>query len=199
MAWVRARQLQLLLAQIDRLPEADRRAVYERIQPLDIAHIQRSGALDWVAMRLSVELARAVIEILGRERARAFFRAQFAVTLQNAVLGSLVAAVSRYIISADPRPALRWLPRGHDLLFQGVGRIEMTFLPDKCEATLTLVDLPPELAADRMWLDRYAWSVEAIRGLSGMTLDCEVTRAEPEARLAAFRLTWPEPPRSQTR
>src|SRR5262245_50614563 len=126
MAWVRARQLQLLLAQIDRLPDADRRAICGRMQPLDISRIQRAGPLDWLSMRLSVELARGVIQILGREPARRFFRAQFAVTLDNVVLGSLVAAVTRYI-SSDPRPALRWLPRGHELLFRGVGRGVMTF------------------------------------------------------------------------
>ena len=32
MGWIRARQMQLLLSHIDRLPEPDRRAVHERIR-----------------------------------------------------------------------------------------------------------------------------------------------------------------------
>ena len=192
MAWIRARQLQLLLTHIDRLPEADRRSVLARISSGDIAEIQSAAALDWIPMRLSTDLARAVTEALGRDRTRAFFREQFAVTLSNAVLGSLVAAVSRHL-SSDPRPALRWLPRGHDLLFRGVGRMVLTASADEPQAILSLVDLPPELAADRVWLDRYAWSVASLQTLFHATLDCEVLDARPEERFARFRVWWTEP------
>lgn len=192
MAWIRARQLQLLLTHIDRLPELDRRAVLAGVSTGDIAEIQSAAPLDWIPMRLSTDLARAVTEALGRDRTRAFFREQFAVTLSNAVLGSLVGAVSRHL-SSDPRPGLRWLPRGHDLLFRGVGRMVLTVSDDEPQAILSLVDLPPELAADRVWLDRYAWSVASLQTLFHATLDCEVLDSRPEERFARFRVWWLEP------
>lgn len=196
MAWIRARQLQLLLTHIDRLPEADRKAVRARIHPGDVVEIQSAGPLDWIPMRLSTDLARAVTEVLGRERTRAFFREQFAVTLSNAVLGSLVGAISRHL-SSDPRAGIRWLPRGHDLLFRGVGRMVITMSDDEPEAILSLVDLPPELAGDRVWLDRYAWSLASLQTLFHATLDCEAIDSRPEERFARFRMWWTEsrPPR----
>lgn len=192
MAWVRARQLQLLLTHIERLPEADRRAVSERIPASDVVQIHEAAALDWIPMKLSVDLAHAVTSALGRERARHFFRDQFAVTLNNAVLGSLVAAVARHI-SLDPRPGLRFMPRGHDLLFKGVGRLVVSLSSDRPEAILSLVDLPPDLAADRVWLDRYAWSAASMQMLWRATTDCELIEASPEERVARFRLWWSDP------
>lgn len=192
MAWIRARQLQLLLTHIDRLPPADRAAVLARVAPGDVAEIQSAAALDWIPMRLSTELARAVTEALGRDRTRDFFREQFAVTLSNAVLGSLVGAVSRHL-SSDPRAGLRWMPRGHELLFRGVGRMVVSFSDTGPEAILSLVDLPPELAGDRVWLDRYAWSVASLQTLFQPTLDCEVLDFSSEGRFARFRVHWVEP------
>lgn len=199
MAWVRARQLQLLLTQIDRLPADDRRAVCSRIVPGDVIEVQSAAALDWIPMKVSVDLARAVTEGLGRDRARVFFRDQFAVTLSNAVLGSLVAAVSRHI-SHDPRPGLRWMSRGHDLMFRGVGRLVVSVSPAEPEAILSLVDLPAELAADSMWLDRYAWSAASMQVLWRARTECEVIGASPEERFARFRMWWSEslrPPRER--
>jgi hypothetical protein len=194
MAWVRARQLQLLLTQIDRLPDADRTAICARIHPGDAIEIQSAAALDWIPMKLSADLARAVTLTLGRDRARTFFKDQFAVTLSNAVLGSLVAAVSRHL-SSDPRPGLRWMPRGHDLLFRGVGRLVVTVSPDRPEAILSLVDLPPELAADPIWLDRYAWSAASMQLMWRTPIDCELVDSSPDQRFARFRMWWTEPPR----
>lgn len=198
MAWVRARQLQLLLTQIDRLPDSERRAICERIAAADVVQIQKAAGLDWIPMKLGIDLAHAVTEGMGRERARHFFRDQFAVTLNNAVLGSLVAAVTRHI-SADPRPGLRWLPRGHDLLFKGVGRLVVEVTPDKPEAVLSLVDLPPDIAADRVWLDRYAWSAASIQVLWRAPTECEVLTSEPENRRAQFRMWWVDPRSSRAR
>lgn len=189
MAWIRARQLQLLLTQIDRLPELERRSVCERIHAPDVVQIQKAQALEWIPMKLGIDLSHAVIEGLGRERARTFFRDQFAVTLTNAVLGSLVQAITRHL-SNDPRPGMRWLSRGHDLLFRGVGRLIVDVAPDKPEAILSLVDLPPEIAADRMWLDRYAWSLASLQILWRGATDCEVIESNPEERLARFRMWW---------
>ncbi len=196
MAWVRARQLQLLLTQIDRLPEAERTAVCARIRPEDVVVVQSAAALDWVPMKTSIDFAHAVTEALGPERTRGFFREQFAVTLSNAVLGSLVGAVTRHL-SSDPRPGLRWLPRGHDLLFRGVGRLVISVSTSEPEAIASIVDLPPEIAADRVWLDRYAWSLASLRTLFKATFDCEVVDSRPEERFARFRIWWTEsrPPR----
>lgn len=191
MAWVRARQLQLLLTQIDRLPDGERRAICERIATADVIEVQKAAGLDWIPMKLSVDMAHAVTQGLGRERARTFFRDQFAITLSSAVLGSLVAAVSRHI-SADPRPGLRWMPRGHDLLFKGVGRLVVEVVPGKPEAVLSLVDLPREIAADLVWLDRYAWSAASMQVLWRAPTECEVLASEPELRRAQFRMWWVE-------
>lgn len=194
MAWVRARQMQMLLAHIDRLPDAERRAVCARIDPSDVVRVQSATALEWIPMRVSTGMARAVTETLGRDRARAFFKDQFAATLSNAVLGSLVGAVTRHM-SADPRPGLRWLARGHDLLFKGVGKLTVELVPDRPEAIFTLTDLPPELASDSVWLDRYAWSMASVQVLWRATTECEVMEARPEDRVARFRMWWTERPR----
>ncbi len=189
MSWVRARQLQLLLTHIDRLPESDRKAVQALIRPEDAVRLHEAAALDWVPMKLSVDLAHAVTDALGRERARHFFRDQFASTLHNAVLGSLVTAVTRYL-SSDPRPGLRFLSRGHDLLFKDVGRLVVTVANDRPEAILSLVELPEDLARDVVWLDRYAWSAASMQFLWRATTDCELLEALPEANVARFRLWW---------
>lgn len=194
MAWVRARQLQLLLAHVDRLPDADRKAVCAHIDTAHVIRVQSATALEWIPMSISTAFARAVTLGLGRDRARAFFKDQFAETLNNAVLGSLVAAVTRHVAN-DPRPALKWLARGHDLMFRGVGKLTVTAVPNKPEAVLTLSDLPAELAADPIWLDRYAWSAASVQSLWGAPTECEVLDANPEERCARFRLAWTERPR----
>jgi hypothetical protein len=195
MAWLRARQLQMLLTHIDRLPDADRRAVCAKIAPSDVIRVQSATPFEWVPMSLSTSMARAVTDALGRDRARAFFKDQFAATLDNAVLGSLVGAVRRHLLS-DPRPGLRWLARGHDLLFKGVGRLTVDkvdrVLP---EAFLTLSDLPADLACDGVWLDRYAWSMASVQVLWGSVTECELIEARPEENLARFKMWWAEAPR----
>jgi hypothetical protein len=196
MAWLRARQLQMLLGAIDRLPEAERSAVCARIDPSDVVRVQSATAFEWVPMRISTAMARAVIDVLGRDRARAFFKDQFAATLSNAVLGGLVAAVTRHL-SSDPRPALRWLARSHDLLFKGVGQLSVAVDPGEPEAIFTLSDLPPELASDGAWLDRYAWSMASVQVLWGTSIECEVLEARPEERTARFKMSWTERPRSR--
>jgi hypothetical protein len=195
MSWVRARQMQMLLAHIDRLPEADRRAVWARIDPAHVVRVQNATPLEWIPMAISTSLARAVIETLGRERSRAFFKDQFAATLSNAVLGSLVAAITRHL-SADPRPGLRWLARGHDLLFKGVGKLTVQTEPGKPEAIFTLSELPEELVNDSLWLDRYAWSAASMQILWRATTECEVIETRPEERTAKFRMWWSEPKRA---
>jgi len=191
MAWVRARQLQLLLGHIDRLPAVDRLAVRKRIPAADVDRVQEAGVLDWIPMKLSADMARAVTEQLGAERARTFFRDQFAVTLEGSVLGSLVAAVTRYA-AANPRAALRWLPRGHDMLFREVGRLLIEVERDEPAADLQLVELPVELASDGVWLDRYAWSLESLHVLVGSRIDCALVEARAAERTARFRLSWRE-------
>lgn len=181
--------MQLLLVQIDRLPPNDRLAVTSRIQPADVVTVQSAAPLDWIPMRISLDLTHAVVEALGSERSRTFFREQFAVTLSGTVLSSLVGAVERYL-SSDPRPALRWLARGHDLLFRGVGRLVLSTPLREPEAILSLVDLPPEIAGDRIWLNRYAWSVASLRVVMHTNLDCEVLESCPDERYARFRLWW---------
>lgn len=194
MAWVRARQLQMLLAHIDRLPEADRRAVCSLIVPADVIRVQSATPLEWVPMRISAAMARAVVDTLGEERARAFFKDQFAQTLSSQVLGSLVSAVTRHI-SADPRPGLRWLARGHDLLFKGVGKLAVVPDPHKPEAIFTLSELPAELVTDKAWLDRYAWSMASVQVLWRATTECELLSANVEERTARFRMWWTERPK----
>jgi hypothetical protein len=194
MAWLRARQLQMLLAHIDRLPDAERRAVCARIDPSDVVLVQSATPLEWIPMSISASMARAVVETLGRDRSRTFFKDQFAATLSNAVLGSLVSAVTRHI-SADPRPGIRWLARGHDLLFKGVGKLAVELVADRPEALFTLSDLPPELVSDGAWLDRYAWSMASVQVLWRATTDCEVLEARPEERTARFRMWWTDRPR----
>ncbi|MEZ4308407.1 MAG: hypothetical protein R3F14_10225 [Polyangiaceae bacterium] len=153
--------------------------------------MQSATALEWVPMNISTALARAVTDALGRERSRAFFKDQFGATLSNAVLGSLVAALARHI-SSDPRPGIRWMPRGHDLLFRGVGKLVVQVSPDKPEAILTLVDLPDELVNDPVWLDRYAWSAASMQILWQAPTECEVLEVVPELHLARFRMWWTE-------
>ena len=191
MASVRARQLQLLLGHIDRLPEADRRAVCARIPLADVVRVHEAGVLEWIPMKLSADMARAVTEQLGPERARVFFRDQFAVTLEGSVLGSLVAAVTRYA-SPNPRTALRWLTRGHEMLFQGVGHLVVEVAPDEPWADLVLVGLPADLVADPVWLDRYAWSVESLHVIVGARIECALVEARIEERSARFRFSWRE-------
>lgn len=195
MAWVRARQMQMLLAHIERLPETERRAVWSRIDPSIVVRVHGATAFEWVPMRISTDLARAVIETLGPERGRAFFKDQFAATLSNAVLGGLVSAVTKHMTS-DPRPAMRWLARGHDLLFKGVGRLSVRPDPHRPEAIFTLADLPSELVNDATWLDRYAWSLASAQVLWHSPTECEVIEVHPEQRTALFRMSWKERPRA---
>jgi hypothetical protein len=197
MALLRARQLQIVLDQIERLPEAERQAVRAHVRPEDAAQIRGAAPFDWIPMKLSVDLAHAVTDGLGRDGARKFFREQFAVALQGAVLGSMVAAVSRHV--ADPRSFLRWMPRMHDLLFRGVGRVVISASPDRPEAIASLVDLPPELAGDRVWLDRYAASVAAAEVFWRNALDCEVAGFSADDRFARFRIWWNEPRSARAR
>jgi hypothetical protein len=187
--------MQMLLAHIDRLPEADRRAVLAGIDPADVVRVQGATALEWIPMRISTNLARSVTETLGAERSRAFFKDQFGATLSNAVLGSLVGAVARHV-SSDPRPGLRWLVRGHDLLFKGVGKLSVQVDAVKPEAIFTLSELPPELVNDSVWLDRYAWSAASMQMLWRSATECEVFEVRPEERTARFRMSWAERPRA---
>src|SRR5690606_37648786 len=129
----------------------------------DTAH-----ATAWLDVALDVQLAEAVWEVVGHERARQLNRAVAEALIGGPLLRPLHSAAMKVL--GSNLAAFKWLPSGWRAVFRDVGRPEWV----AADRALVLAELPP-VAWSQPWIEGVASAIEGLAVLSG---------AGPEIRAA---------------
>jgi hypothetical protein len=140
---VRARFVQEWLAQVDEEDDPWRARFFARLPREEREIIDNTSRVGWLPVRYHVLLADVLLETFGPARAHDYYRRAFAASLAGPLLGPLVKTGAR-LLGFTPGTLARWLPRGWEITFKGVGdvhgevlgpglaRIEYRNLPQVC-------------------------------------------------------------------
>jgi hypothetical protein len=185
---VRARHMQGVLSELNRLPAEDRRAILAMIRPETLEAIGQGTMLGWVPFAFDVECSRAIVSHLGPVRAHHFFRGQILGVVETNLLAGIVQSAMR-LAGADPRLYLPVLGKGFDILFHGCGRLSARYEPPNV-AVVDLRGLPPEALEDDVWVGSVASSLCGLAELVGVDSQVVITQLSSRDGSVTFTCTW---------
>jgi hypothetical protein len=185
---IRARHMQTLVSDVDRLPAEDRRAIRRAIAPQTLERIAAGTLLEWVPFSVDVECSRAIAEHLGPERADQFFRRQILDSVETNLLAGFVQGALRFA-GAEPGLYLPFLGKGYSLLFRGCGRLTARQEPPNAMIA-ELRGLPAEAMTDGHWIGSVRSSLGALGELIGLQSRVVVTHTDAAQGHVVFHVTW---------
>jgi hypothetical protein len=185
---VRARHMQSVLSELNRLPPQDRRAILAAIQPETLEAIRAGSMLGWVPFAFDVECSRAIATHLGPVRAHDFFRGQILGVVETNLLAGIVQSAMR-LAGADPRLYLPFLGKGFDILFHGCGRLTARYQAPS-SAVVELRGLPPVALEGEYWVGSVASSLCGLAELIGFDGNVVVTQKNERDGAVTCICTW---------
>jgi hypothetical protein len=183
---VRARHLKLVLAAVDRQPS--RQAIRDRMGPTLVSTIEEATGFDWLPVAHDVAMARSLDEVLGPAGLATFNREMMLQSFRGPLLVVLAEIATRFL-GLDAGAWASWVPKGWALMFQGCGRWTVV-RHGEGEATLTVVDLPPECVSDAVWPRSVASSLSGIIPAVGAEGTVELERIDPRLGTAVYTMRW---------
>jgi hypothetical protein len=185
---VRARHMQGVLAEVNRLPLEDRRAIMAAIRPETLEAIGQGSMLGWVPFAFDVECSRAIATHLGPMRAHDFFRGQILGVVETTLLAGMLQGAMR-LAGADPRLYLPFLGKGFDILFHSCGRLTARFEAPN-SAVVDLRGLPPVALEDQYWVGSVASALCGLAELIGFESSVVVTQSNERDGSVTLLSTW---------
>lgn len=182
---VRCRHLRTTLAAVAGLPEGE--AILKRLPRGLTAEIQRAYGMEWQPMEVELEVTRVIHQALGPARAREFAHDLLLVAFGGPLLRALVETALA-VIGPDPAALLRWVPKGWNLVFSGVGRWELEGAGPS-SVRVHLCDLPRG-CLDGAWLDTLEGTLRAVLTLAGVTGTVTLAAVDRSARRASYQADW---------
>jgi hypothetical protein len=161
-ASVRARHLKSVLASLRRRPEAESGAVLRRIAPTLIQAIDDSAGVEWFPIEHDVALTHAIYEAFGPGEADRFWRRVMTEALATPLFRTLVEGALS-LFGSMPAAWARWIPQGWELTFRDCGTWAVA-QDEQGRSLLRSRCIPPDCAADPVWLAAVASSFSALVG-----------------------------------
>ncbi len=187
-ALVRARHMKSRLEAIRKLPAADAERVLARIPPELERHVAEASSIDWLDMRIDLEVTRAIHAGLGEAGFARFFREAQAEAFSGPLLKIVVEAVLR-VFRWDAAAFAGWVGKGWGLVFRNCG----TWRTERVgpgEAQLRIEALPPECAEDDVWLRSVSHSLSAFFAVANAPGECTLDAIDAAAGTASYRVSW---------
>ncbi len=183
---VRARHLKSLLAFADAWPGGIGPAVRARVRPADLQAVAAASGIDWIPLRIDLDLTRGIHDAMPRPEFLRFFRKQSLQAFEGPLLKTLVDTAQR-MFGIEAASWARWVPKGWSLLFRdcGVWTSEVTG-PKRID--LRLASLPTACASDPIWIASVGASLSALVDLAKLDGAVEPVATEPTA--VRFEMTW---------
>ena len=188
---IRARHVQTVLANIDRLPEPTRAAVVSALGHAVATSVEGATGLEWLPVEIDIALTHALHQGLGPSQFERFYRALFIEVFRGPVFRSFTQA-TRAVFGLDPAGWLRWLPEMWNVVFRNCGQWTVTPAGPGL-ATLILSDLPHASVVDDVWPTAVAAALSATLDIAGMQGGIDVVRVDAEQRQASFEMRWRDP------
>lgn len=184
---VRARYMQMFVARIDRLPEADRLAIRSEIPEFVWSAIASAGQFNWLPIHVNLVCTRAVSEQLVPERAHDFYRGLMLDASSTMLLG-LVQSVLRVAVR-DPSLYLPWVSKGFELLFRDTGSWKVVERRPGA-SLMELRGVPRECIDDPLWIQSAASALSALFDIARLNGMVAIERVDPAERRILFRSRW---------
>jgi hypothetical protein len=187
-ASVRARHLKSIVDAIVALPPGDAQRVLARVPEPTRRAVADATSIDWLPIRLNLELADAVHDALGAPRYHRFFL-ECQLTAFSGPLLKLVVEAGLRVLRLDAPAFVGWIGKGWNLVFRECGTwVTEAALPG--EAQLRLERLPAECARHAVWLRGVGHALDALWPLAGTTGAFTLVGHDPDACTATYRLAW---------
>jgi hypothetical protein len=180
--------MQTFLQHVDRLPDADRKGVLEKIPEHVPSAVRDAGLLGWLPIELNLICTRAVDERLGVERTHQFFRRLLLDTSDTPLLRGLVQSVLRVAVR-DPGLYLPWISKGFELMFRDSGRFTIAER-GVGTARIEMTGVPPECLVDDVWPRSVASALCALLDLTELEGACILEQINAEGGSMTVRITW---------
>ena len=182
---VRARHLKSMLAFADEWPGHPGARLRSHLPEADVRAILEASGIDWLDVRLDLDVTRAIHELLGPDECLRFFRRQSLSSFQGPLLRTLVDTAQR-MFGLQLASWARWVPKGWALLFRDCGAWTVE-APGAKQVTLRLRALPQACSGDEIWIRTVGASLSALLDLA--RLEGAVTTAREPAAVR-YEFTW---------
>jgi hypothetical protein len=96
------------------------------------------------------------------------------------------------LLGTDPAALGRWIPRAMQIVFRDCGQWSAE-LSGTAELTVSVRELPPELANHRLWLRSLGIGMRPVFQVSQTQGTADLAEASPAQRSATFQLCWKAP------
>lgn len=185
---VRAKFTQMTLSDLSTLGVEEEERIRKQLAPGTVRRIEDAGALEWIPVALDVELTRAMFLVMGREKARRYFRDNLRQAAEGPILHSFVQAALR-LFGMTPAAMVKITPRGWKQLFRDCGEFEAE-IPGDGEAILHWRELPPVITDSRPWVDGVVGSFEAMFDICETTGTIDLHRDGIEDGYLKMHYRW---------
>ncbi len=150
--------------------------------------IEAAGPLSWLPVELNVRMIEALVAGLGPLRAHEFQGDQITSQFSTPLWRGFVEGGIR-TLGLDPAALSRWIPNAIGLIFKDCGQWSVEILSET-SAALHVRWLPPELGANRRWLDSIGGGIHALFILCRTSGETRVTDVDPDRGSARIELRW---------
>ena len=187
-ALVRARHMKSRLEEIRKLPPRDAERVLARVPAESQQRIADAASIEWLDMRIDLEVTNAIRAGLGEAAFHRFFREAQAEAFSGPLLRVMVDAALR-VFRMDAAAFTGWLGRGWSLVFRNCGSWRTEGVGAD-EARVRILGLPPECASDEVWLASVADSIAAFFLVARTPGECLLAASDPAQGTASYHLSW---------
>jgi hypothetical protein len=186
---VRAGFMRMFLAAVDELPAADAVRIRGLVTAEHLRAVEEAPLVGWVPAAANFAMTAAVVEVLGMDGAKTFFRGLFRQVWKAPFFRAVVEGVAR-LMGADPGAYFKHLPRSYPILFRGFGVWEPRERAPN-HATFEIIDvIAPCFAADARWIRCAAASIETVYELAGRSGTSELLEIDPVRGRITVRFSW---------
>ena len=182
----RARHLKQLLASVARLPADQAGRIRAALAPQDVREIEDASSLEWLPAERTVELARALHDVLGEAGFHKFNRTHYAGVFREPVYAAIIQGATA-LFGHDPTRWMRLLPDSWTLTFRDCGAWAVERATSGTVA-LRLGELPLCCVSGRSWPLSVASAVSATFEVAGTEGTVELVSVSVERREARFEM-----------
>jgi hypothetical protein len=143
--------VQLALAGVDRLQDADRVAIFDALGDERLSMLRASGRLAWLDIEHQVALNRGIRGQLGPDGFDAFWRGVTRRTTKEALFASFASGMIR-VLGVSPAKLFKIIPRATDHVARDVGTYEVVNADVEGSLRVLHRDIPEVLRGDDTWV-----------------------------------------------
>lgn len=175
-ALIRSSYAKTVIGGIKRQPAAEQKLLFDRIGAAMRAEIREYGMLEWMPAQRFAALVTAILDALGPDRAKAFWRANLLLSLERRLLSPLrLGAIA--IHGNSPRSLLKMTPQAWELVSKSSGTCQVLDRPPN-GVVLRFDAVPEELRIEGMlqlWAGGCESCIERMRWKGSATPDEDFT------------------------